>query len=158
MYGDHEVVIETGKIARQSTAAVMVTIADTTVLVSVVGRKNRKPGQDFFPLTVNYEEKTYAAGKIPGGFFKREGRPSEREALTARLIDRPIRPLFPKGFMNVCVSVDNNLVADTNDSKKWDTLQFPLPKGKWSIKKYLGKCIVGLANCRFGVPIGVVLF
>ncbi|HIG39866.1 MAG: polyribonucleotide nucleotidyltransferase [bacterium] len=99
-YGDHEVVIETGKIARQSSAAVVVTMAETTVLVSVVGRKDPKPGQHFFPLTVNYEEKTYAAGKIPGGFFKREGRPSEREQLTARLIDRPIRPLFPKGFMN----------------------------------------------------------
>ncbi|MBL4681781.1 MAG: polyribonucleotide nucleotidyltransferase [Pseudomonadales bacterium] len=100
MYGGQEVVIETGKIARQATASVMVTMAETTVLVSVVGRKEAKPGQGFFPLTVNYEEKTYAAGKIPGGFFKREGRPSEKETLTSRLIDRPIRPLFPKGFMN----------------------------------------------------------
>ena len=99
-YGDQEVVIETGKIARQTSAAVLVTMAETTVLVAVVGRKEAKPGQDFFPLTVNYEEKTYAAGKIPGGFFKREGRPSEKETLTSRLIDRPIRPLFPKGFMN----------------------------------------------------------
>jgi len=99
-YGDQEVVIETGKIARQATASVLVTMADTSVLVSVVGRKEAKPGQGFFPLTVNYEEKTYAAGKIPGGFFKREGRPSEKETLTSRLIDRPIRPLFPKGFMN----------------------------------------------------------
>tara|TARA_R110002072_G_scaffold98034_3_gene215868 strand:- start:2878 stop:5049 length:2172 start_codon:yes stop_codon:yes gene_type:complete len=99
-YGGQEVVIETGKIARQTSAAVVVTMAETTVLVAVVGRKEAKPGQDFFPLTVNYEEKTYAAGKIPGGFFKREGRPSEKETLTCRLIDRPIRPLFPKGFMN----------------------------------------------------------
>jgi polyribonucleotide nucleotidyltransferase len=99
-YGDQEVVIETGKIARQTSAAVLVTMAETTVLVAVVGQKSAKPGQDFFPLTVNYEEKTYAAGKIPGGFFKREGRPSEKETLTSRLIDRPIRPLFPKGFMN----------------------------------------------------------
>jgi len=99
-YGDHEVVIETGKVARQATASVVVTMADTVVLVAVVGRKDAKPNQDFFPLTVNYEEKTYAAGKIPGGFFKREGRPSEKETLTCRLIDRPIRPLFPKGFMN----------------------------------------------------------
>jgi len=99
-YGDQEVVIETGKIARQTSAAVLVTMAETTVLVAVVGRKEANPGQDFFPLTVNYEEKTYAAGKIPGGFFKREGRPSEKETLTSRLIDRPIRPLFPKGFMN----------------------------------------------------------
>jgi len=99
-YGGHDVVIETGKIARQATAAVVVTMAETTVLVAVVGRREAKPNQDFFPLTVNYEEKTYAAGKIPGGFFKREGRPSEKETLTSRLIDRPIRPLFPKGFMN----------------------------------------------------------
>ena len=99
-YGGHDVVIETGKIARQATAAVVVTMAETTVLVAVVGRRDAKPNQDFFPLTVNYEEKTYAAGKIPGGFFKREGRPSEKETLTSRLIDRPIMPLFPKGFMN----------------------------------------------------------
>ena len=99
-YGGQEVVIETGKIARQTSAAVVVTMADTTVLVAVVGRKDAKSGQAVFPLTVNYEEKTYAAGKIPGGFFKREGRPSEKETLTSRLIDRPIRPLFPKGFMN----------------------------------------------------------
>lgn len=99
-YGDQEVVIETGKIARQATASVMVSMAGTIVLVAVVGRKEARADQDFFPLTVNYEEKTYAAGKIPGGFFKREGRPSEKETLTCRLIDRPIRPLFPKGFMN----------------------------------------------------------
>jgi len=100
IFGDHEVVIETGKVARQATASVMVSMADTVVLVAVVGRKDGRADQDFFPLTVNYEEKTYAAGKIPGGFFKREGRPSEKETLTSRLIDRPIRPLFPKGFMN----------------------------------------------------------
>ena len=99
-WGNQEVILETGKVARQATAAVMVTMADTTVLVAVVGRPTANPGQDFFPLTVNYEEKTYAAGKIPGGFFRREGRPSEKETLTSRLIDRPIRPLFPKGFMN----------------------------------------------------------
>ena len=99
-YGDHEVVIETGKVARQANASVMISMAGTVVLVAVVGRREAKPDQGFFPLTVNYEEKTYAAGKIPGGFFKREGRPSEKETLTCRLIDRPIRPLFPKGFMN----------------------------------------------------------
>lgn len=99
-FGDQEVLLETGKVARQATSAVMVTMQETTVLVAVVGRKDANPGQSFFPLTVNYEEKTYAAGKIPGGFFKREGRPSEKETLTSRLIDRPIRPLFPKGFMN----------------------------------------------------------
>ena len=117
-YGQQEVLLETGKIARQSTASVLVTIEDTSVLVAVVGRKDAKPGQDFFPLTVNYEEKTYAAGKIPGGFFKREGRPSEKETLTSRLIDRPIRPLFPKGFMNevqvTCqvVSANKNIDPD----------------------------------------------
>jgi len=99
-YGEHEVTIETGEIARQAGGAVMVTMADTVVLVTTVARKEAKPGQPFFPLTVNYQEKTYAAGKIPGGFFKREGRPSEKETLTSRLIDRPLRPLFPKGFMN----------------------------------------------------------
>ena len=99
-YGQHTVTLETGVIARQATAAVMASMDDTSVLVSVVGKKDAKPGQDFFPLTVNYQERTYAAGKIPGGFFKREGRPSEYETLTSRLIDRPIRPLFPDGFMN----------------------------------------------------------
>lgn len=99
-YGDHEVKISTGAIARQADGAVIVDVADTVVLVTAVGRKEADPGRDFFPLTVNYQEKTYAAGRIPGGFFKREGRPSEKETLTCRLIDRPIRPLFPKGFKN----------------------------------------------------------
>ena len=99
-YGAHEVSLETGEIARQTDGAVIVNVADTVVLVSAVGRKQADPGRDFFPLTVNYEEKTYAAGKIPGGFFKREGRPAEKETLTSRLIDRPVRPLFPKGFKN----------------------------------------------------------
>ena len=99
-YGDHQVTIETGEIARQAGGAVLVSMEDTVVLVTVVAAKNAKPGQDFFPLTVDYQEKTYAAGRIPGGFFKREGRPSEKETLTSRLIDRPIRPLFPDGFYN----------------------------------------------------------
>ena len=99
-FGEHEVTMETGAVARQSDGAVIVTVADTSVLVTAVGRKEADPGRDFFPLTVNYQEKTYAAGKIPGGFFKREGRPTEKETLTSRLIDRPIRPLFPKGFKN----------------------------------------------------------
>ncbi len=99
-YGEHEVSIETGVVARQADGAVIVNMADTVVLVTAVGRKTADPGRDFFPLTVNYQEKTYAAGKIPGGFFKREGRPSEKETLVARLTDRPIRPLFPKGFLN----------------------------------------------------------
>jgi polyribonucleotide nucleotidyltransferase len=99
-YGQHTVTLETGEIARQSSGAVMVSIEDTVVLATVVARKDAKPGQDFFPLTVDYVEKTYAAGRIPGGFFKREGRPSEKETLTSRLIDRPIRPLFPEGYLN----------------------------------------------------------
>jgi len=99
-YGEHQVTIDTGAIARQADGAVLVDMAETTVLVTAVGKKTAVPGQDFFPLTVNYQEKTYAAGKIPGGFFKREGRPSEKEVLTSRLIDRPVRPLFPKGFTN----------------------------------------------------------
>jgi len=99
-YGQHTVTLETGVIARQATAAVMASMDDTSVLVSVVGKKETKADQGFFPLTVNYQEKAYAAGKIPGGFFKREGRPSESETLIARLIDRPIRPLFPNDFKN----------------------------------------------------------
>jgi polyribonucleotide nucleotidyltransferase len=99
-FGEHKVTIETGAIARQADGAVLVDMAETSVLVTAVGRKVADPGRDFFPLTVNYQEKTYAAGKIPGGFFKREGRPSEKETLTCRLIDRPCRPLFPKGFTN----------------------------------------------------------
>src|SRR5690242_1134859 len=99
-YGRHTLTVETGEIARQAGGAVLVSLEDTVVLVTAVAAKSAKPGQDFFPLTVDYQEKTYAAGKIPGGFFKREGRPSEKETLTSRLIDRPIRPLFPEGFFN----------------------------------------------------------
>lgn len=99
-FGPHTVILETGEIARQAGGAVMVTMDDTVILATVVARTVAKPGQDFFPLTVDYVEKTYAAGRIPGGFFKREGRPSEKETLTSRLIDRPIRPLFPEGFLN----------------------------------------------------------
>jgi len=109
-YGDHEVTLETGEIARQAGGAVLVTMADTVVMVTVVGSRTADPGRGFFPLTVDYQEKTYAAGRIPGGFFKREGRPSEKETLTCRLIDRPIRPLFPKGFMNE-VQVVANVVS-----------------------------------------------
>ncbi len=117
-YGDHVVKLETGAVARQATAAVIASMGDTVVLVSAVAVEEAKVGQDFFPLTVNYQERTYAAGKIPGGFFKREGRPSEKETLTSRLIDRPIRPLFPKGFANeiqivaTVVSLDPNIDPD----------------------------------------------
>ena len=99
-FGPRDLVLETGEIARQASGAVLASLGDTTVLATVVGSKSPSPGRDFFPLTVDYVEKTYAAGKIPGGFFKREGRPTEKETLTSRLIDRPLRPLFPDGFRN----------------------------------------------------------
>ncbi len=117
-WGRHQVVLETGEIARQASGAVLVSMGDTIVLATVVARKDAKPGQDFFPLTVDYIEKTYAAGKIPGSFFKREGRPSELETLTSRLIDRPLRPLFPEGFYNEVqvvvhvMSLDPEISAD----------------------------------------------
>jgi len=117
-YGEHTVTLETGEIARQASGAVICSMGDTVVLVTAVARKEAEPGRDFFPLTVNYQERTYAAGKIPGGFFKREGRPSEKETLTSRLIDRPIRPLFPEGFTNevqviaTVISLDQDIDAD----------------------------------------------
>ncbi len=117
-FGNHQLTLETGEIARQASGAVLVSLDDTVVLVTVVGRKDAKPEQDFFPLTVDYMEKTYAAGKIPGSFFKREGRPSEKEILTSRLIDRPLRPLFPESFYNevqivaTVISSDSEIDAD----------------------------------------------
>ncbi|MBS9405195.1 polyribonucleotide nucleotidyltransferase [Halomonas sp. TRM85114] len=113
-YGRSTVTLETGRIARQATGAVMVTMDDTVVLCTVVAKKEANPAQPFFPLGVFYQEKTYAVGKIPGGFFKREGRPTEKETLTSRLIDRPIRPLFPKGFMNEVQVVCTVLSTDRN--------------------------------------------
>ncbi|MGP9679551.1 polyribonucleotide nucleotidyltransferase [Halomonas sp. AOP27-A1-41] len=113
-YGRSTVTLETGRIARQATGAVMVTMEDTVVLCTVVARKEANPSQPFFPLSVHYQEKTYAVGKIPGGFFKREGRPTEKETLTSRLIDRPIRPLFPKGFMNEVQVICTVLSTDRN--------------------------------------------
>src|SRR5579859_2977126 len=115
-WGGKKLVLETGKIARQADGAVMATYGDTKVLCTVVYAKAPKPGVDFFPLTVNYQEKAFAAGKIPGGFFKREGRPSEKETLVSRLIDRPIRPLFAPGFLNetqvVCTVLSHDLEND----------------------------------------------
>jgi len=117
-YGSHQLTFETGEVARQAHAAIMVSMGDTVVLVTVVGAKSAKQGQDFFPLTVDYQERSYAAGRIPGSFFKREGRPSEKEILTSRLIDRPIRPLFPENFYNevqvvaTVLSSDNEVDAD----------------------------------------------
>ena len=117
-YGPHSVTLETGRLARQADGAVLVSMGDTVVLVTAVGRKDVAPGKDFLPLTVNYVEKTYAAGRIPGGFFKREGRPTEKETLVSRLIDRPIRPLFPEGFHNevqviaTVISLDPDIDSD----------------------------------------------
>jgi polyribonucleotide nucleotidyltransferase len=114
-FGEQQVTLETGRIAKQATGAVLVTMGNTVVLCTAVGVKKVRPNQAFFPLTVNYQEKTYAAGKIPGGFFRREGRPSEKETLTSRLIDRPLRPLFPKGFMNEVQVVCTVMSADKNE-------------------------------------------
>ena len=117
-YGEHQVTIETGEIARQAGGAVVVSMGDTIVLVTAVAKKEAVPGKDFFPLTIDYQEKTFAAGRIPGGFFRREGRPSEKETLTCRLIDRPLRPLFPKGFLNevqviaTVISIDPQIDSD----------------------------------------------
>src|SRR5215468_6929826 len=116
LWGGRKLVLESGRIARQADGAVQVTYGETVVLATAVGQKQPKPGQDFFPLTVNYQEKAFAAGKIPGGFFKREGRPSEKETLVSRLIDRPIRPLFASGFLNetqvVCTVLSHDLEND----------------------------------------------
>src|SRR6516225_478369 len=116
IWGGRRLMLETGKIARQADGAVLVTYGETTVLCTAVAMKSVKSGQDFFPLTVNYQEKTFAAGKIPGGFFKREGRPSEKETLVSRLIDRPLRPLFVPGFINetqvICTVLSHDLEND----------------------------------------------
>ena len=116
IWGDRKLVLESGRVARQADGAVIATYGETSVLCAVTAARSVRPGQDFFPLTVNYQEKTYAAGKIPGGFFKREGRPSEKETLTSRLIDRPIRPLFPDGFRNdtqvICTVLSHDLEND----------------------------------------------
>jgi polyribonucleotide nucleotidyltransferase len=116
MWGGRKLVLETGRIARQADGAVLASYGDTVVLCTAVGAKAPKPGIDFFPLTVNYQEKTFAAGKIPGGFFKREGRPSEKEVLTSRLIDRPIRPLFHAAYRHetqvVCTTLSHDMEND----------------------------------------------
>src|SRR5215472_8283222 len=116
MWGGRRLVLETGRLARQADGAVLASYGETTVLCTVVAMKATQPGQDFFPLTVNYQEKSFAAGKIPGGFFKREGRPSEKETLVSRLIDRPLRPLFAPGFVNetqvICTVLSHDLEND----------------------------------------------
>ena len=141
MYGRHQVTFETGEIARQADGAVMVSMDDTVVLVTVVGVKEPKPGQDFFPLTVDYQERTYAAGKIPGGFFKREGRPSEKETLTSRLIDRPLRPLFPDGFYN-----EVQIIATVMSSNSEVDADIPAILG--------ASCALTLSGIPFDGPIG----
>lgn len=141
-YGAHTLTLETGEIARQADAAVIASLGDTAVLVTVVGRKDADPNKDFFPLTVDYQEKTYAAGKIPGGFFKREGRPSEKETLTCRLIDRPLRPLFPKGFKNEVQVIATVLSLD--------------PEIDPDIPAMIGaSAAVSLSGIPFNGPIGV---
>ena len=140
-FGGQPVRIETGRIARQATGSALVTLGDAVVLATAVGAKTPRPGQAFFPLTVNYQEKTYAAGRIPGGFFRREGRPSEKETLTSRLIDRPIRPLFPKGYMNEVQVVCTVLSADRDRDP--------------DIAAMLGaSAALALSGIPFGGPIG----
>jgi len=140
-YGEQTVTLETGHLARQATGAVLVTMGDTVVLVTAVARPDAKPGQAFFPLTVNYQEKFYSAGKIPGGFFKREGRPTEKETLTSRLIDRPIRPLFPEGFMN-----EVQVIA---------TVMSLNPEVDGDIPAMIGaSAALALSGCPFQGPIG----
>ena len=141
LYGDKKVVLETGRIARQATGAVYCSMGDTVVLVTCVANKAVSPGRDFFPLTVEYQERNYAAGKIPGGFFKREGRPSEKETLTSRLIDRPIRPLFPKGFANEVQVIATVLSLD--------------PAVDPDILSMIGaSAAISIAGLPFGGPIG----
>ncbi|HET7797643.1 MAG TPA: polyribonucleotide nucleotidyltransferase, partial [Nevskia sp.] len=140
-YGAHTVTFETGAIARQASAAVIVTVDQTVVMVTVVAKKDAKEGQDFFPLTVDYMERTYAGGRIPGGFFKREGRPTEKETLTSRLIDRPMRPLFPEGYYN-----EIQVVAMVMSSN---------PQIDGDIPALLGaSCAMSLAGVPFQGPIG----
>lgn len=140
-YGDHEITLETGRIARQASGAVMVTMGNTSVLCTVVAAREMRAGQDFFPLSVHYIEKRYAVGKIPGGFFKREARPSEKETLTSRLIDRPVRPLFPNGFMNEVQVVCTVMSADSETDP--------------DIPAMIGtSAALAISGCPFNGPIG----
>lgn len=151
-FGNHDVTLETGEIARQATGAVVCRMDDTVVLATVVCKKEAKPGQDFFPLTVDYIEKTYAAGKFPGGFFKREGRPSEKETLTSRLIDRPIRPLFPDGFFNEVQVIIHVLSADPQvdpDIPAMIGTSAALAVSGIPFRGPIGACRVGYINDQF---------
>ncbi len=152
MFGEHEVTLTTGEIARQATGAVVVQMGDTVILATVVAKKETKPGQDFFPLTVDYIEKAYAAGKFPGGFFKREGRPSEHETLTSRLIDRPIRPLFPDGFFNEVQVIIHVLSVDPEinpDIPSMIGASAALTISGIPFKGPIGACRVGYVNGGF---------
>lgn len=152
MFGQHEVTLTTGEIARQASGAVVVEMGDTVVLATVVAKKEAKPGQDFFPLTVDYIEKAYAAGKFPGGFFKREGRPSEHETLTSRLIDRPIRPLFPDGFFNEVQVIVHVLSVDPEinpDIASMIGASAALTISGIPFKGPIGACRVGYVNGGF---------
>ncbi len=152
MFGQHEVTLTTGEIARQASGAVVVQMGDTVILATVVAKKETKPGQDFFPLTVDYIEKAYAAGKFPGGFFKREGRPSEHETLTSRLIDRPIRPLFPDGFFNEVQVIIHVLSVDPEinpDIPSMIGASAALTVSGIPFKGPIGACRVGYVNGGF---------
>lgn len=152
MFGQHEVTLTTGEIARQASGAVVVQMGDTVILATVVAKKETKPGQDFFPLTVDYIEKAYAAGKFPGGFFKREGRPSEHETLTSRLIDRPIRPLFPDGFFNEVQVIIHVLSVDPEinpDIPSMIGASAALTISDIPFKGPIGACRVGYVNGGF---------
>lgn len=152
MFGQHEVTLTTGEIARQASGAVVVQMGDTVILATVVTKKETKPGQDFFPLTVDYIEKAYAAGKFPGGFFKREGRPSEHETLTSRLIDRPIRPLFPDGFFNEVQVIIHVLSVDPEinpDIPSMIGASAALTISGIPFKGPIGACRVGYVNGGF---------
>ena len=152
MFGQHEVTLTTGEIARQASGAVVVQMGDTVILATVVAKKETKPGQDFFPLTVDYIEKAYAAGKFPGGFFKREGRPSEHETLTSRLIDRPIRPLFPDGFFNEVQVIIHVLSVDPEinpDIPSMIGASAALTISGIPFKGPIGACRVGYVNGGF---------
>lgn len=152
MFGQHEVTLTTGEIARQASGAVVVQMGDTVILATVVAKKETKPGQDFFPLTVDYIEKAYAAGKFPGGFFKREGRPSEHETLTSRLIDRPIRPLFPDGFFNEVQVIIHVLSVDPQinpDIPSMIGASAALTISGIPFKGPIGACRVGYVNGGF---------
>ena len=141
-YGDREVTLETGRIARQADAAVLASLGDTVVLCTVVASKAPRPGASFLPLTVNYQEKTYAAGRIPGSFFRREGRPSEKETLTSRLIDRPIRPLFPKGFRH-----DVQVICTVVSSDKETNADIPALLGTSAALALSGRSLPGTHRC-----------